>query len=57
MPERRYNDEEVEAIFARASEAEEAAPRRLRSGEGLTLADLQKIGREAGIEPGVLDLL
>jgi hypothetical protein len=49
MPERRYDDDEVEAIFARASEAEAGAPRRLHSSEGLTLADLQEIGRDAEV--------
>ena len=49
MPERRYNDDEVDAIFARASEAERESPRRLQSGEGRTLAELQAIGSEAGI--------
>lgn len=51
MPERRYTDDEVAAIFARASEVEQSAPRRLQSGEGLTLADLQEIARETGIAP------
>lgn len=51
MPERRYTDDEVEAIFARASEVERASPRPLSSGEGLTLHDLQTIAREAGIAP------
>lgn len=50
MPERRYTDEEIEQIFARASEAEPDAPRRLQSG-GRTLSELQSIGREAGIAP------
>jgi hypothetical protein len=39
MPERRYDDDEIAAIFARASEAEPEAPRRLRSGEGRTLSE------------------
>lgn len=51
MSERRYNDDEVEAIFARASEDEQASTQITRSAEGLTLADLQVIGREAGIAP------
>lgn len=56
MAERRYTDDEVAAIFARASEAERRAPRRLRAGtdEGLTLADLKEIGREAGIAPDLV---
>ena len=51
MSERRYNDDEVETIFARASEDEQASTQITRSVEGLTLADLQVIGREAGIAP------
>ena len=51
MPERRYSDEEVAEIFARATEAERSTPRRLRSTEGMTMAQLQEIGREAGIAP------
>lgn len=54
MSERRYTEDEVATIFALASEKERATPRRLGSGaaaEGLTLADLKEIGREAGIAP------
>lgn len=51
MPERRYNDDEVEAIFARASEVEPETPHRLQSAEGRTLSELQAIGREAGLSP------
>jgi hypothetical protein len=52
MPDRRYTDEEVAAIFTLASEEEQASTRQLSSaGEGLTLAELQEIGREAGIAP------
>lgn len=50
MTERRYNDEEVAEIFARASETEQASTRQLKSAsEGMTLAELQQIGREAGL--------
>jgi hypothetical protein len=50
MTERRYDDAEVAAIFERAAEAPEGplvryAPQR----EGMTLAELQAIGREVGI--------
>ena len=51
MSERRYSDDEVEAIFAQASEVEPEAPQRLHSGEGRTLSELQAIGREAGLSP------
>lgn len=51
MPERRYSDDEVEAIFAHASEVEPETPRQLQSVEGRTLAELQAIGQEAGLSP------
>ncbi|HJQ18951.1 MAG TPA: hypothetical protein VJ867_01295 [Gemmatimonadaceae bacterium] len=54
--ERRYSDDEVAEIFSRAAEAQNAPPR-LASGEtseGLTLTELQDIGREVGIEPEVI---
>lgn len=49
MPERRYSEAEVAAIFKQAAEAEQTGRRQLPSGEGMTLADLQGIGREVGI--------
>ncbi len=49
MTERRYTEEEVAAIFERASEAQQAARRQLAPSEGMTLADLQEIGREVGL--------
>jgi hypothetical protein len=51
MSERRYNEEEVAAIFERAAEAQaqQTSPSQLRSGAGMTLTDLQEIGREVGI--------
>ncbi|HEX6317179.1 MAG TPA: hypothetical protein VFZ73_20050 [Gemmatimonadaceae bacterium] len=51
MSERRYTDEEVAEIFARASETEQATRRALPASEGMTLAQLQEIGREAGLAP------
>ena len=52
MTERRYNDDEVAAIFARASETEQASRRELGApSEGMTLAQLQQIGTEAGLSP------
>ena len=48
MSERRYNEAEVAAIFERAAEALETSPQQLPSGEGMTLTDLQEIGREVG---------
>jgi hypothetical protein len=52
MPERRYDDKEMAAIFRAASEGpQELAPREVSREEGLTLAELQTIGREVGIAP------
>ena len=51
MSERRYNDEEVAAVFERAAEDRQGAPRQATSGSGMTLAELQEIGREVGISP------
>lgn len=53
MTERRYNETEVEAIFARATKAaeNESAHPQLPSGEGMTLGQLQEIGREVGLTP------
>jgi len=49
MTDRRYTEDEVAAIFERAAEAQQTARRQLPPGEGMTLADLQAIGREVGI--------
>jgi hypothetical protein len=51
--ERRYTDDEVREILGRATSPDEAdRPAVGRSDEtGLTLAELQSIGREVGIEP------
>lgn len=53
MSERRYSDEEVAAIFQRAAAAESRAlpP----GGTGLTLTDLQAIGRDLGIAPDAVE--
>lgn len=51
--ERRYDEQEIAAIFERAAEAQKAAQRNL-SQEGLTLAELQEIGGEAGITPAFI---
>jgi hypothetical protein len=51
MTDRRYSDDEISAIFAKAAEAPQQSALREPSNEGLTLAELQKIGSEAGISP------
>lgn len=53
MPERRFSEDEVAEIFRRAAEAQHAGAPALPSGEGMTLVQLQEIGREVGI-PGEL---
>lgn len=55
MSERRYSDDEVAEIIARASEKERDARTRLQPvDDGMTLDELQKIGAEAGIAPALI---
>lgn len=51
MSDRRYTDEEVQRIFARAAEEQQGAKQALPAGEGTSLARLQDIAREAGLSP------
>ncbi|HXI65258.1 MAG TPA: hypothetical protein VNH14_12215 [Gemmatimonadales bacterium] len=51
MTDRRYNDKEMAAIFRAATEGLPGPRREVPREEGLTLADLQTIGREVGISP------
>jgi hypothetical protein len=51
MADRRYNDEEIAAIFRAASEGPALPTRDVSREEGLTLTDLQAIGREVGLAP------
>ena len=51
MTDRRYNDKEMAAIFRAATEGSQRPQRDVPSEEGLTLIELQAIGREAGISP------
>lgn len=51
MTERRFNEAEVAAIFERATEAEQSSQLPRPSSEGMTLAQIQEIGREVGISP------
>lgn len=55
MAERRYSEEEVAAIFERATEAQQAVRRQLLPGTGMTLADLRAIGHEVGIPSELVD--
>lgn len=55
MAERRYNDSEIAAIFRAATEDPGAHPQpEVPRDEGLTLPDLQAIGREVGIAPDAI---
>lgn len=50
--ERRYGEDEARRIFGAAAEAEDhSGPPGPAAGEGLTLAELQGIGLEVGLEP------
>lgn len=51
MNERRYSDAEVAAIFERATKVQQSDSRQLPAPEGLTLEQVQEIGREVGIQP------
>lgn len=51
MTERRYTEDEVAAIFARAAEAQQTHRRALPPADGMTLAEVQEIGREVGLPP------
>jgi len=54
MTERRFNESEAAAIFEKAAEAQHTGQRQLPSGEGMTLAELQSIAGEAGIDPALV---
>ena len=54
MAERRYTEEEVAQIIQRAAENQQSTTRQLAPAEGLTLAELQEIGREVGISPDMV---
>jgi hypothetical protein len=51
MAERRYSDAEIAAIFRAAAELPEPVDPQEDPGTGLTLAQLQAIGREVGLPP------
>lgn len=54
MSERRYSDVEVAAIFEHATRAPTSDAHQLTSAAGMTLEQLQEIGREVGIEASVI---
>lgn len=54
MTEHRYDDDEVREIFRLATDRAKLEPPKPRGSEGLTLAEIQDIGREVGLEPDVV---
>jgi hypothetical protein len=55
MSERRYDEDEVAEIFALASEAQVRSPSGGgKASEGLTLQELQEVGREVGLPPDLV---
>ena len=52
-PERRFNNTEVAAIIETATNWKEPRRESLPAGDGLTLGQLQDIGRDIGITPDV----
>src|SRR5438094_6296988 len=54
MADRRYTEKEMAAIFRAATEGPQSPQRDVPPEEGLTLADLQAIGREVGISPAAV---
>lgn len=54
MTERRFDDDEVARIFARATEVQRDKSHALTRQEGMTLAELQSIAKEAGIDPALV---
>ena len=54
MSERRYSDEEVAAIFREAAEGQRTGALQRADGDGLTLAEIQSIGREVGLAPDIV---
>jgi hypothetical protein len=54
MTDRRYDDDEVAEIFKRAAEGPQSLPHQVAGDQGMTLAELQEIGREAGLAPEVV---
>ncbi len=50
--ERRYKEEEAKEIFGLAVHRDDPEPLALSDEDGLTLAELQDVGREIGVTPG-----
>ena len=55
MSERRFNEEEVAAIFERAAQSQQGLAKQPPPGDGMTLAQLKDIGREVGIDAAAVE--
>ena len=55
MTDRRYDEDEAAEIFRKAAESPQTLPRQPARDEGMTLAELQDIGREVGISPEAVE--
>lgn len=53
LPARRYDDKEIARLLKRATELQAHEPHRVER-DGMTLAELEAIAREAGIDPSLL---
>jgi hypothetical protein len=51
LPADRFTEDQAAAIFARAAEAEASGRQPVSTAGGMTLAELQEIGREVGLLP------
>ena len=55
MPDRKYDEHEIAHVIERAAELQEAATERARRAErGLTLAELERVGTETGLDPAFI---
>ena len=50
--ERKYQEEEIKEILGLAVRSEQVGPLSIPDERGLTLAEIQDVGREVGVEPG-----
>jgi hypothetical protein len=55
MSERRFSETEVAEIFERATRQQSSALRQASTADGMTLAQLQEIGREVGIGADMIE--
>ena len=51
---KRFNEDEAAEIFRRAAELEQRQPQMMAPRDGMTVAELQEIGREAGLDPALV---